>query len=100
MSEAAKDHKRFIEGICFLAQGRGDFTLVFSSSSAATVFANIGPNSGTRLNVCLSPHLANNLNLFSLRSVRLKDVVKIKRSLKRFAKISPLFFSWLKTKPN
>lgn len=48
MSEAAKDHKRFTEGICFSVQGRGDCTLVSSSSSAATVFANIGPNSETR----------------------------------------------------
>lgn len=88
VSEAAKDHERFMEGICFLAQGRGDFTLVFSSSSAATVFANIGPNSGTRLSVCLNPPVANNLNLFSLRSIRLEDVVKIKHSLKWFAKIS------------
>lgn len=97
MSEAAKDHKRFIEGICFLAQERDDFTLVFSSSSASTVFAIFGLNSGTWLCYLLKGDtlpLANNLNLFSLRLIRLKDVVKIKHSLKWFAKISLLIFSW------
>lgn len=51
MSEAAKYHKGFIEGICFLAQVRVGFTLVFSSSFAAAVFANIGPNSGTQASI-------------------------------------------------
>lgn len=55
MSVTAKYHKGFIEDICFLAQVRVDFTLVFSSSFAAAVFANIGPNSGTQLSVYFNP---------------------------------------------
>lgn len=50
MSVAAKCHKGFIEDICFLAQGRVDFALVFSSSFAAAV-SNIGPNSRKQLNM-------------------------------------------------
>lgn len=55
MSVAAKYHKGLIEVIYSLAQVRIDFTLVFSSSFAATAFANIGPNSGRQLSVYLNP---------------------------------------------
>lgn len=52
LSVAAKYHKGFIEDICFLAQRRVDFTLVFSSSFAAAV-ANLGPKS--RKQLCIYP---------------------------------------------
>lgn len=61
MSVAAEEHKGFIEDICFLAQVRVDFTVVFSSSFAAAVVANIGPNSGTRLSVYLNPSFSKEL---------------------------------------